>query len=409
MKRRTLAGGVFLACFLVLGLAWALLQWRYPYGHSHCCLKTMFLALELYAQEHGGRYPAGQSSPEASLSLLYREGLIDADVLGGKSIRKSVARRALESGGLLGPETCGWHYVEGLNQTDDVRTAVLWDKEELGHYGERHRKAGREVLLLGGDMKRIPHPQWSSFESEQELMMKNRNLRPTNAIPSLAERQAGARGPSPGNSFAAAGSNVPVNYQNGFESQVRLDVKFIHQEHPLSCEAAALTMALAYAGADVSEAAILSKMPFDKTPHGASVWGDPDQGFVGNIDGKMPLDGYGIHAKALALTARNWKRAESMEGASLSDVARHVQENRPVVVWGFSGKSSPLTWQTPDGRTIRAASGEHTRVVCGFRGRASDPAGFYLIDPNCGLIYWPKKLFTSNWEALNRSAVVVYK
>src|SRR5262249_15124238 len=153
-------------------------------------------------------------------------------------IQESVARRVLASGGLLGPETCGWHYVEGLNQTDDVRTAMLWDKEELGHYGERHRKSGREVLLLGGDINRIPHPQWASFQSEHESIMKNRNLRPTNAIPSLPEREAAARAHSPGNSITAPGSNVAVNFQNGSEPQVRLDVKFHHQEHPLSCEAA---------------------------------------------------------------------------------------------------------------------------------------------------------------------------
>lgn len=408
MNRRSLALGVVLPCCLLLGLAWVL-QWRYPYGRSHCCIKSMFLALEIYAHEHGGLYPAGQSSPEASLSLLYREGLIDADLLCGTSVPESVARRVLESGGLLGPDTCGWHYVEGLTQKDDVRAAILWDKQELGHYGKRHRRSGREVLTVGGDVSYVLRRDWSAFESEQEMIRKSNGLRPTNATPASSGNDEVAGALASGNSKNLAGSRAPTGSGSGSDRQIQLKVKFHRQEHPLSCEAAALTMALAYAGVDVSEAAILSKMPFDKTPHTASVWGDPDRGFVGSVDGKMPVDGYGIHANALAVTARNWKRAETIQGGLASDITHHLKEDRPVIVWGFGGKRGALTWQTSDGRTVHAANGEHTRVVCGFRGPPSDPAGFYLIDPNCGKVYWPTRLFTNHWEALNRSGLVVYK
>ncbi|HVV71235.1 MAG TPA: hypothetical protein VHI52_07030, partial [Verrucomicrobiae bacterium] len=152
-RRQRMLGGFLLLAILSAVSAWLALQWRYPYGRSHCCIKSMLLALNLYAQEHQGRFPAGQPSPEASLSLLYKAKLIDADVLRGKTAKEEEVRALLDRGELLGPKSCGWHYVEGLNQSDDGRLALLWDKAGLGHYGERHRRAWREVLLVDGDIK----------------------------------------------------------------------------------------------------------------------------------------------------------------------------------------------------------------------------------------------------------------
>jgi hypothetical protein len=30
------------------------LQWKFPYGRSHCCIKNVMFALEGYADEHRG-------------------------------------------------------------------------------------------------------------------------------------------------------------------------------------------------------------------------------------------------------------------------------------------------------------------------------------------------------------------
>ncbi|HET6574539.1 MAG TPA: hypothetical protein VFG68_13105 [Fimbriiglobus sp.] len=32
----------------------------------------------------------------------------------------------------MGPETCGWHSVEGLRATDERRLALCWDMAGLG-------------------------------------------------------------------------------------------------------------------------------------------------------------------------------------------------------------------------------------------------------------------------------------
>src|SRR5713226_8248998 len=72
-----------------------------------------------------------------------------------------------------------------------------------------------------------------------------------------------------------------------------LDIKIHYQEHNLTCEAAALKMALAYEGIDVDEMTLIGYMTRDPSParfdaHGHLIaWGDPAQGFVGNPDGHI--------------------------------------------------------------------------------------------------------------------------
>jgi hypothetical protein len=76
----------------------------------------------------------------------------------------------LERGDLLGPDTCGWHYVEGLTKSDDTRIAIVWDKAGLDHNG-RDLKGGHSVWLLGGSERIVPAKEWPKFlETQKELM-----------------------------------------------------------------------------------------------------------------------------------------------------------------------------------------------------------------------------------------------
>src|SRR5438552_1963440 len=113
-------------------------KWKYPYGWSHSCDKALMLALLHYANDHAGAFPAGQATPEASLSLLYPKYLdnnVDyaSEILRGKTAPKEVVRSKLSQGERLGPDSCGWHYVEGLSRDDDPQLALVWDKAGLGH------------------------------------------------------------------------------------------------------------------------------------------------------------------------------------------------------------------------------------------------------------------------------------
>lgn len=162
-----------MACMFMGG--WGVIQfakWRhavnYPYGQSHCCDKILSLALYNFASIHGGVFPTGEATPEASLSLLYKAGFVDANTLRGKSVPETTVQEILDRGELLGPDSCGWHYVEGLRTDSDRRFALFWDKAGLGHNGELLRDGGHIVCFVYGDTRHIPASEWPKFLADQK-------------------------------------------------------------------------------------------------------------------------------------------------------------------------------------------------------------------------------------------------
>ncbi len=164
--------GIFLVLAGAVGVGgWQWYRWLFPYGYSHSCDKQLMFALENYAQAHGGAYPAGEATPEASLSLLYPV-FANEHVLQGKTVPLEVVRAVLERGERLGPDTCGWHYVEGLRRDDDRRLALFWDKVGLGHNGQRQSDGGHLVFFVGYGVNYIDGDKWEEFLREQEALRK---------------------------------------------------------------------------------------------------------------------------------------------------------------------------------------------------------------------------------------------
>ena len=156
----------------------------FPYGYTHCCLKQLGMALDSYAESHQGRFPAGESCPEASLSLISREHLgIGPEVLCGKTIPAERARRVLDRGDLLGPDTCDWHYVEGLTLADDPRIAILWDKIGLGHFGERLSGGGHSIWRLRDGEEVVSDADWPQFLKEQSQLIAARTESAKKGVP----------------------------------------------------------------------------------------------------------------------------------------------------------------------------------------------------------------------------------
>lgn len=189
---------------------------------------------------------------------------------------------------------------------------------------------------------------------------------------------------------------------------VQLPVVWHGQEHSLSCEAAALQMVLNFHGVPVSESQLISKLPFDSTPRRNDVWGDPTKGFVGNIDGVMMSNGYGVHWQPIAAIAAHWKKSEVVRLAEPTQVVKHLQAGRPIIMWGYYGRGIRRAWRTPAGTVVNAVNGEHTRVITGFYGPAAAPEGFFLLDPIFGPLTWSTSKLMTNWQAFDYQGVVVY-
>lgn len=151
-------------------------QWLHPYGWSHSCDLQLQFALHSYADAHDGAYPAGEATPEASLSLLYPNYAGYAQ-LQGKTVPLEEVQAILESGRRLDPDSCGWHYVEGLRQDDDPRLALFWDKIGLQHNGQRRPKGGHRVFYVDWHFDDIDEANWEAFLQEQAKLHQERKVK----------------------------------------------------------------------------------------------------------------------------------------------------------------------------------------------------------------------------------------
>lgn len=195
------------------------------------------------------------------------------------------------------------------------------------------------------------------------------------------------------------------------EDTHKLNVPFHRQEHALSCEAASLRMVLAYYGIEIEEDALIARLSFDTFgPRDVkkNIWGDPQRGFVGDIDGKIPNGGYGVYEDPIQKLATAFREAKTLASPELSEVLEIVKAGHPVIVWGTLASGRDISWKTRGGEEIKAVFGEHTRIVTGFKGTPENPSLIYLLDPIYGSVRMSKDKFLKNWTVLDRKAVAVF-
>jgi uncharacterized protein YvpB len=188
---------------------------------------------------------------------------------------------------------------------------------------------------------------------------------------------------------------------------IKLDVPMQKQKRSLSCEAAALTSALNYFGAGTTEEKVIEKMPFDKTLKTQDVWGDPDFGFVGDINGRSITSGYGIYWKPISRLSSKWKKADWIIHGSIRDITDQIRQKKPVLIWISALKNADIIfWKTTSGKKVRALQDQHVVVVSGYEGSAELPIGFHVMDPDEGMKFMDYNDFISRWDRFERPAVV---
>ncbi|OGL73933.1 hypothetical protein A3D73_02650 [Candidatus Uhrbacteria bacterium RIFCSPHIGHO2_02_FULL_60_44] len=192
-----------------------------------------------------------------------------------------------------------------------------------------------------------------------------------------------------------------------------LAVPFHKQEHALSCEVASLRSALHAIGTNVSEDILMGALRVDPTSKrqvgSRLTWGDPDKGFVGDIDGKMPGTGYGVHAGPIAELASFYASTTRIRANDARAIVRAIDAGHPVIAWSVLGsRPRRLSWSGPDGGRVNAALYEHTVVIAGYRGSAEKIERVYLIDPQTGLRSQTWKEFVWRTGFLDHQALVVH-
>src|SRR5262249_28602575 len=143
-------------------------RYEYPYGMYHRCDKGLWFALREYAEQHGGKLPSGEATPEASLGRL---GPTYGYLLRRRDVPIETVLGMLDRGQLLDPQTCGWNYVEGLRMDSNPKLALFWDKEGLDEMGGRTSAGGHFVSLIRYPYNYIPASEWDNFLKEQETLL----------------------------------------------------------------------------------------------------------------------------------------------------------------------------------------------------------------------------------------------
>ncbi|MHB8508794.1 MAG: C39 family peptidase, partial [Candidatus Dormibacteria bacterium] len=193
-----------------------------------------------------------------------------------------------------------------------------------------------------------------------------------------------------------------------------LNVPWYHQSRALTCEEAALQMALAYEGVYVSQDEILNVVGVDyRLPYrdgNGLRWGDPYTNFVGNPDGTEDSthgsqSGYGTYYPTIARAASHFGGTvlASGEGIPASSIYSAVLAGHPVVAWvpfGWTPRSTSSYLAFDNRWVLYGAPWEHAVTVVGVT-----PDSVQVNNPDTQVEWISKATFEAAYAMFNRMAV----
>lgn len=188
----------------------------------------------------------------------------------------------------------------------------------------------------------------------------------------------------------------------------RIHVPLIKQALRDDCEAASLSMLMAFKGKPVGQLALQRQVahspPLDPTvaADGSETWGDPSQGFVGRADGGGPAGGFGVYQGPIqALARREGVILRDLTGSTPAAIYGALLHGHPVMVWVALSAGPYASWSTLAGKRVTVNYGEHAVVLTGVNGREVD-----VNDPLSGTrLTWARPQFERMWKALGRRAL----
>ncbi|MCM3665951.1 C39 family peptidase [Mesobacillus subterraneus] len=192
---------------------------------------------------------------------------------------------------------------------------------------------------------------------------------------------------------ASSALTVKEDYQAEIipiKDHVLLDAPTIWQmpELPRGCEVTSLAMLLQYNGLSVDKLTLakeVKKNPAEyKLADGKIYFGDPHEGFVGNMY-TYTQPGLGVYHEPIAELAEKYlpRKIEDLTGADFQELKIHLSDSRPVWViinteYKKLDESFFQTWYTPNGE-VKVTTKEHSVLLTGY-----DNEFVYFNDPLTG-------------------------
>ena len=213
--------------------------------------------------------------------------------------------------------------------------------------------------------------------------------------------------------------NKPLWKEGGATKESKsLDVPLVLQlpELPRGCEVTSLAMLLKYYGTDVSKMTLAEKVKKDTTPYskdetGRQYYGNPYDGFVGDMYNKNK-NGYGVYHGPIAELGKEYYGEDLIDitGVEFEDLLYFLSQGKPV--WVITNATyKPLgdtyfeMWHTPTG-VVKITKKLHSVIMTGY-----DEQYIYINDP----LYSQKnrKLnkidFQKAWEQMGNQAIIIAK
>lgn len=214
-----------------------------------------------------------------------------------------------------------------------------------------------------------------------------------------------------------------------------LDIMPVEQKYSLNCESASLQMGLSYYGISktqdelIQEIGFSTKLPAEKIGN-RIVWGDPDEGFVGDYNGLYSgfcsnqtgdqtvrtlkcATGWGVNNKPVANTAKKYlKNSYYINNASVVDLKNELSNSTPIVFWEVQDSKMPEenidiyikdTWEKIN------YTRTHVVLLIGYK-NIGDETIYTFNDPGTGsVIDLAESDMQRIWERYNNNITVLKK
>jgi uncharacterized protein YvpB len=196
------------------------------------------------------------------------------------------------------------------------------------------------------------------------------------------------------------------------QTHVISGVTFYYQDHPLSCEEAATSMALTHQGISLSQDQILAELGADRRGEfvdssGRVRWGNPYETFVGNVNGsESNFTGYGTYYPPLVRIARaHGAKIIAYGSMSAETIYARVIAGHPVVAfatwdWAWHPRRDYLSFDGQWIPFIGPYNASHVYTVVGV-----SPSSVLINDPIRGQYWISKGSFQAGYSDFNEAIV----